>query len=309
MQKTFEGRDSLKVRTRGELISDHSLPDSQTIYDFQPHSRKKLKLKVLCGINRAGDERMSEKKGADSAPEEQQGREAARARRRRRRIRALRDLLVKLILLALVVYVLFFHLVGLTVMPSGDMYPRLDAGDLILFYRLEENLKAQDIVVIDKAVNRDFSAVNSGRDAEEDADLPEDAEETTETPEPEKREVAEPAEKPWWRRALTFLKVPDPDEPETTRFVCRVVAAPGDTVEIADGSRLLVNGNAMIESGIFYQTTEYVGFVEYPITLGEDEYFVLADYRNGGADSRFFGPVKRNEIQGVVITIMRRNNL
>ena len=48
---------------------------------------------------------------------------------------------------------------------------------------------------------------------------------------------------------------------------------------------------------------------EYPLTLSEGEYFVLADYRNGGADSRFFGAVKEDEILGTVITILRRNNL
>ena len=88
-----------------------------------------------------------------------------------------------------------------------------------------------------------------------------------------------------------------------------MVAAGGDTVEVTADGRLLVNGNAMIESAIFYPTTEYVGFVEYPLTLNQDEVFVLADFRNGGADSRFFGPVKKDEILGVVITVVRRNNL
>ncbi|MBQ6207780.1 MAG: S26 family signal peptidase, partial [Oscillospiraceae bacterium] len=35
----------------------------------------------------------------------------------------------------------------------------------------------------------------------------------------------------------------------------------------------------------------------------------LADSRNGGSDSRYFGPVRRDEILGTVITILRRNNL
>ena len=81
------------------------------------------------------------------------------------------------------------------------------------------------------------------------------------------------------------------------------------TVEVPDEGGLIVNGNHMIESNIYSQTTPYVGFVEYPLTLGEDECFVMADHRNGGADSRFFGPVKKSEILGTVITIVRRNNL
>ena len=49
--------------------------------------------------------------------------------------------------------------------------------------------------------------------------------------------------------------------------------------------------------------------LEYPLTLEEGECFALADSRNGGTDSRFFGPVLNSEILGTVITIVRRNAL
>ena len=160
---------------------------------------------------------------------------------------------LRLLLLIIVIWVLFWKVVGITRMPNADMYPRVDAGDMVLFYRLEKNIKAQDIVVMEKAT-------------------------------------------------------PDSGG-ETQLFICRVVAAPGDTVEITGNDRLVVNGNTMVESNIFYPTPIYEGFLEYPVTLGSDEYFVLADSRNGGADSRYFGPVKKGEIEGTVITILRRNNL
>ena len=169
-----------------------------------------------------------------------------------RRMRALRSFLFRTAALALVIYVLFFHIVGITTMPSRDMYPRLDAGDMLLYYRLERNPKAQDIVVIEKAAD-------SGE--------------------------------------------------KTQRFVCRVVAAPGDSVEVSAEKGLCVNGNTMIENNVFYPTDAYENRMEYPVKLGEGEYFVMADRRNGGMDSRYFGPVKQEEIQGVVITILRRNNL
>lgn len=204
-----------------------------------------------------------------------------KAKRHRRRMRAFRSFAIRLLSLALVLYVLLMHIVGIMIMPSGDMVPRIDAGDLLLFYRIEKNPKAQDIVVIDKVVNTDYSAV---------------------TVQPE-------AETPWWRAALNWLGFRDPAAPETHSFVSRVVAAPGDTVEVSEEGGLIVNGNTMIEPGIFYPTKPYEGFLEYPVTLGADEYFVMADFRNGGADSRFFGPVRRDEIKGVVITVMRRNNL
>lgn len=174
-------------------------------------------------------------------------------KRRRRRMRALRSFLFRIVALVAVIYVLFFHIVGITMMPTRDMYPRLDAGDLLLFYRLEKNPKAQDIIVFDKAEERGG---------------------------------------------------------EPKRFVCRVVAAPGDTVEVSEERGLAVNGNAVMENNIFYPTKPYEeGTAEYPLKLGEGEYFVMADQRNGGMDSRYFGVVKADEIQGVVITILRRNNL
>ena len=176
-----------------------------------------------------------------------------RRKRRRRRIRALRSFLLRTVSLALVVYILMFHIVGLTVMPDTNMSPRLDAGDLLLFYRIDRTPKARDIVVIDKTVGS----------------------------------AGEPP----------------------VRFVCRVVACPGDTVNIPETGGLTVNGNAITEDYIYARTLPYAGFVNYPLTLGEGEYFVLSDSRNSGVDSRFFGTVRQEEIRGIVITILRRNNL
>ena len=47
----------------------------------------------------------------------------------------------------------------------------------------------------------------------------------------------------------------------------------------------------------------------YPLTLAEDEFFVLCDYREGARDSRYFGPVSEGEIKGKVITVVRRSGL
>ena len=205
----------------------------------------------------------------------------AQKKRRYRRLRALRSFLLRTVLLALVVYILLFHVVGLTVMPRDDMTPRLDAGDMLLFYRIDRVPKAQDIIVIDKAVNQDLSAISSA--ADKDTGIV--------------------------RRALNWLGFKDPDAPPTQRFVCRVIAVPGDTVEITEERGLTVNGNALIEPYIYSPTKPYEGYTMYPVALEEGEYFVLSDLRNGGVDSRYFGPVKQEEIQGIVITLLRRNNL
>ena len=215
-------------------------------------------------------------------PEKPAGKKPGEAqKRKRRRIRALMSLLFRTIALALVVYILFFHIVGLTTMPGMDMSPRVNVGDLLLFYRVERNPKSQDIVVIDKAVNEDNFAI----------------------------ETEDGAEPGTFRKVLDWIGFRDPDKPATKRFVCRIIAAPGDTVEITEEHGLKVNGNTLIESNILQATRPYEGYLEYPIVLGEEEYFVLSDTRNGGVDSRCFGPVKLDEIQGIVITLLRRNNL
>jgi len=203
-------------------------------------------------------------------------REAALRKRRRRRVRAFRSFILRLIGLVLVVYILFFHIGGLTMMPSKDMYPRLDVGDLLLFYRIDREPKYQDVIVIDKQLEEDTRT----------------------------------GEKGFVREALDWLGFKDPEAPETKRYVCRVIAVPGNTVEITQERGLQVNGNTLIESNIFYPTQPYEeGVANYPLTMGEGEYFVLADQRNGGMDSRYFGIVKQDEIQGIVITILRRSNL
>ena len=224
---------------------------------------------------------------AESGRAEKENRAALRQKLRKRHLRELRSLVIRLVLLLLVVYILFFHLVGITVMPNADMYPRIDAGDLVLFYRLEKSFHAQDVIVFEKP-RASLELTYEQREAAKAEAVP---------------------EKTAVQKMLDWLGFRDPAEPEKSVFVCRVVAGPGDTVAISEGERLIVNGNAMIETSIFYPTPEYAGFMEYPVTLGEGEYFVLADYRNGGADSRFFGAVNENEILGTVITILRRNNL
>jgi len=95
-------------------------------------------------------------------------------------------------------------------------------------------------------------------------------------------------------------------EKNGTQYVSRIVAKGGDTVEITEEENLVINGNMVSEGNIFYSTPMYEGFVEYPINLKADEVFVLADKREGGEDSRYFGPVKKSEIKGTVVGLVRR---
>lgn len=82
--------------------------------------------------------------------------------------------------------------------------------------------------------------------------------------------------------------------------VKRVIGLPGETVQIVagdvfiDGTRLEMKGNL---SGV-----SLAGLADSPITLEEDEYFLLGDNRDSSEDSRFanIGNVKRSQIQGKI---------
>lgn len=74
-------------------------------------------------------------------------------------------------------------------------------------------------------------------------------------------------------------------------FVKRIIALPGETVEGSDRV-LAITGSRDIR--VELSDLEDFG----PVTLGNDEYFVLGDNYQSSYDSRFFGPVKRRDIIG-----------
>lgn len=89
--------------------------------------------------------------------------------------------------------------------------------------------------------------------------------------------------------------------------VGRIIAQPEDEVEIAGGG-VTINGYLTAEDGIYYGTPDYDERVTYPVSLGADEFFILADYREGARDSRFYGPINKRDIKGKVITVIRSHS-
>lgn len=81
-------------------------------------------------------------------------------------------------------------------------------------------------------------------------------------------------------------------------YVRRVIAGPGDTVQIKNGA-VYVNGERYIEETDVV-AIEDAGMAEDELTMGEDEYFVLGDNRNSSEDSRYanIGMVRKEYIIG-----------
>lgn len=79
------------------------------------------------------------------------------------------------------------------------------------------------------------------------------------------------------------------------RFIKRVIGVPGDTVKIEDGVTY-VNGNALKEDYVAHPNMQTAN-----VTLKADQYFVMGDNRAGSYDSRSWGPITKDEIQGRVL--------
>ena len=86
---------------------------------------------------------------------------------------------------------------------------------------------------------------------------------------------------------------------ESYYYIKRVVAVPGDTVQIRDGV-LYVNGEMFDEENT--EAIKNAGVAEEEITVGDDEFFVLGDNRNSSEDSRYanIGNIDKENIVGKV---------
>lgn len=93
-------------------------------------------------------------------------------------------------------------------------------------------------------------------------------------------------------------------------YALRLVASGGDEVDISKEGQLIVNGSYQAETNIFYPTGEYEETkkeIKFPLKLKENEVFALGDMRRGAKDSRYFGPVEKDEIKGKIFALYRRS--
>lgn len=87
----------------------------------------------------------------------------------------------------------------------------------------------------------------------------------------------------------------------------RIVAKQTDVVNMNDSGTLQINGTNQ-GGEIMYPTYSKPG-TEYPFRVPEETLFLLGDYRTQAEDSRDFGPIPMDDIQGKVITIVRRRGV
>lgn len=81
-------------------------------------------------------------------------------------------------------------------------------------------------------------------------------------------------------------------------FIKRVIGVPGDEVRLAAGV-VYVNGQ-VVEEPYVVEPCRGDG-CDGQWQLGRDEYFVMGDNRNHSMDSRTFGPIRSDLLEGVVV--------
>lgn len=83
-----------------------------------------------------------------------------------------------------------------------------------------------------------------------------------------------------------------------SRLVKRVIGLPGDVVDIKEGF-VFINGEALVENYVTSET--YPRSIPVPFTVPEGQIFVLGDNREVSQDSREFGCVDIDQIEGVAV--------
>ena len=86
------------------------------------------------------------------------------------------------------------------------------------------------------------------------------------------------------------------------KLVKRVIGLPGETIRYEKGI-LYINGEVVkeefITEEVAKQTVGVYGNDTFECKLKDNEYYVLGDNRGNSTDSRYFGPIKKEQIKGV----------
>ena len=90
----------------------------------------------------------------------------------------------------------------------------------------------------------------------------------------------------------------------STRFG-RIIAVPGDVVNIDAEGHYFINNNVPLEQ-VYYDTAVTDECIAFPYTVPDDTLFILNDMREDMNDSRMAGAIPTSDIEGIVYFTMSR---
>ena len=93
------------------------------------------------------------------------------------------------------------------------------------------------------------------------------------------------------------------------KCVGRVMATPGETIEVDSDNRIYINNR--LEDSDYYLRNVFPADnnIKYPYDVNEGELFILGDNRLEYDDSRSFGAIKSDDIEGKIIGLFRTHGL
>lgn len=99
-----------------------------------------------------------------------------------------------------------------------------------------------------------------------------------------------------------IITFPSPEDPKVI-LIKRCIAIEGDTINITEDGKLLINDVVQDEPYVHGQDTIAPTSVEgkyptYPYTLKKGQVWVMGDNRSNSMDSRYFGPIDASKITG-----------
>ena len=78
---------------------------------------------------------------------------------------------------------------------------------------------------------------------------------------------------------------------------------------IKDGDLVMYYRLDKVSQDIYFDTTQFKDGVDFPITVGEGQVFILGDNRPQASDSRTLGCIDLNDVKGKVIAVIRTRGI
>jgi signal peptidase I len=96
------------------------------------------------------------------------------------------------------------------------------------------------------------------------------------------------------------------------KYPYRVVGLPGEDLGFSENGGIMINGRSVRKpsylTSINYELHPWPGkqrahlLLDHPVSVGEQQYYIVGDNVTQAKDSRFFGPIPKRQIIGKIIS-------